>query len=80
MFWNFSKRPAGPQAVARVREAGTDRFEVRTFKKLDCVRDKAGHLCNFSVDVSVVNGVIEQTVKGHFVPGPDRKPDICSGY
>ena len=69
---DFLEETAGPEAVARVREAGTDRFEVRSFKKLECAPEMAGHLCNFLVDVSVVNGVIEQTVTGHFVTGPDR--------
>ena len=68
----FIEETAGPDAVARVRAAGTDRFEVRTFKKHECVRDEAGYACDFSVDVSVVNGTIERTVKGHFVPGPDH--------
>jgi hypothetical protein len=68
----FLEETAGPQAVARVREAGTDRFEVRAFKKLECARDEAGHVCHFAVDVSVVSGVIEQTIKGRFMPGSGR--------
>lgn len=68
----YLQETGGPQAVERVKEAGTDRFEVRSFKKLDCERDTTGHVCNFSVDVSVVNGEIEQKVRGHFVSGPDH--------
>ena len=45
----FLEETGGPAAVARVREAGTDRFEVRTFKKLDCARDNDRTIvCNFS--------------------------------
>jgi hypothetical protein len=69
----FLEETSGPAAVARVHDAGTDRFEVRSFKKLECVREEGGHLCNFSVDLSVVNGVIERTVKGRFVIGPDDR-------
>ena len=47
----FLSETGGPQAVARVREAGMDRFEVRTFKKLDCAPDNDGFRCNFEVDV-----------------------------
>jgi hypothetical protein len=68
----FLEGSGGPEAVARVREAGTDRFEVRTFKKLECAREADAHVCNFLVDVTVVNGAIEKIVKGRFVQGPDH--------
>jgi hypothetical protein len=69
----FLEETAGPEAVAQVRDAGTDRFEVRTFTKVDCARDDEAYRCNFVVDVAVVNGVIEKTVTGRFVAGPDQR-------
>ncbi|MGZ3410140.1 MAG: hypothetical protein ACXWJW_04390 [Xanthobacteraceae bacterium] len=68
----YLQETGGAQAVERVKEVGTDRFEVRSFKKLDCERDANGHVCSFSVDVSVVSGEIAQRVRGHFVSGPDH--------
>src|SRR5262245_36566833 len=63
----FLEETAGAEAVARVREAGTDQFEVRGFRKIDCVVEEAeAYHCNFTVDVSVVGGVIEKTVSGRF--------------
>jgi hypothetical protein len=65
----FLRETQGPEAVARVKSAGTDRFEIRSFKKLECLREGAGHVCSFAVDVSVINGMIEQQVRGHFLTG-----------
>jgi len=67
----FVAETSGPAGVERVRAAGTDRFEIRSFKKRDCVRGDDGHVCDFAVEVSVVNGTIQQTLKGRFLPGPD---------
>jgi hypothetical protein len=61
---------SGPEGVERVRAAGTDQFEIRTFKKQDCVRNESGYVCDFAVELSVVNGMIQQTLKGRFLPGP----------
>lgn len=69
----FLQETAGPQAVERVRTAGMDRFEVRSFRKLGCTRDTRGHVCNFSVEVSVVNGEIAQTMRGHFRAGAGER-------
>ncbi len=68
----FIEETSGAAAVTKLREAGADRFEVRTFRKLECMPDQVGHICNFSVDVSVANGAIEQTLKGRFLPWPDH--------
>lgn len=69
----FLEETAGADAVARIRDAGTDRFEVRSFRKIDCVAEEAeAYRCNFAVDVSVVGGVIGKTVSGKFFRGPDQ--------
>jgi|SRR4051812_27234484 hypothetical protein len=67
---DFVAETAGREGVERVRAAGTDRFELRTFSKHDCVRSEAGYTCAFDVDLSVVNGSIRQTFTGRFVSGP----------
>jgi hypothetical protein len=69
----FLEETAGPEAVARIRDAGTDRFEIRKLSKIDCARDDEAYRCNFAVDISVINGVIEKTVTGRFVSGPDQR-------
>ena len=69
----FLSETSGPQVVARLRESGMDRFEVRTFKKLDCAQDDAGFRCSFEVDVSLVTGMIGQKISGRFMSGPDGR-------
>jgi hypothetical protein len=67
---DFVAETAGPDGVARIKAAGTDRFQVQGFRKLDCHRDEMGYVCNFAVDVSVTNGLIQHTLKGRFEQGP----------
>ena len=57
---DFVAETTGRDGVARIREAGTERFQVRSFKKLDCWRAELdfGHVCAFAVDIAVVNGSI----------------------
>ena len=69
---DYVRETYGPEGVARIRAAGTDRFEVREFKKLECVREDDGYVCNFSVDVSVATGSIAQTIRGRFVLNADQ--------
>ena len=66
----FVAETAGPEGVERVRAAGTDQFAIHTFKKHDCVRSEAGHLCDFAVELTVVTGMIQQTLKGRFLSAP----------
>jgi hypothetical protein len=68
---DFIAETSGPDGVTRVRSSGTDRFEIRSFKKLDCRRNEGepGHVCAFAVDVSVVNGSIQRTLQGRFMSG-----------
>ena len=69
----FVAETGGPAAVEKVREAGTDRFAIRTFRKLDCTRLDAapGYACKFAVDIDVVNGTLRRTLSGQFLPGSD---------
>jgi hypothetical protein len=70
---DFLAETHGPAAVERVRQAGTDQFTVRSFTKKDCQRGRDGYVCAFAVDLTVVNGTIQQTVKGRFTPAPDGR-------
>jgi len=62
----------GTEALRRVRDAGTDRFAIRTFRKLDCARnpDLTGYVCGFAVDIDVVNGAQSHTLSGSFLTSP----------
>lgn len=70
---DFVAESSGAQAVERIHQAGTDRFALNGFKKHDCMRSAVGHICGFAVDLAVVNGTIQQTVRGRFLPGPDGR-------
>jgi len=64
---DFVAETSGPEAVARVREAGTDRFAISGFKKLGCQRDeRGGHVCRFSVDIAVIDGNLREELTGRF--------------
>jgi hypothetical protein len=62
----------GPDAVARIYEARTDAFEVKSFRKLACrpSAGRPGHLCDFAVEIDTVAGPITQSIAGRFFPGP----------
>jgi hypothetical protein len=62
----------GEEALARVRAAQTDAFDVRSLTKLDCTSsaDKPGHLCEFAVRVGVVTGELQATMRGRFLASP----------
>lgn len=66
----FVQETAGEAGVQRVRAAGTDQFAIRTFRKHDCVRGEIGHTCGFEVELAVVTGTIQQTLRGRFLSGP----------
>jgi len=69
---DFVAETAGPAAVAKVREAGTDRFAISTFRKLGCQRgEKAGHVCRFSVDIAVIDGTLSEELTGRFFLSDD---------
>jgi hypothetical protein len=69
---DFVAETGGEEAVRKVRDAGTDRFEIRAFRKLDCARDSIlrGYICGFTVDIGVVDGALARTLSGYFLPGP----------
>jgi hypothetical protein len=62
----------GPEAVARIRDARTDEFEVKRFRKLGCRPSPArlNHMCDFAVEIDTVAGPIAKTVAGRFFVGP----------
>jgi hypothetical protein len=64
---DFVAETGGEAAVAKVREAGTDYFEVRTFRKIYCLPDeKPGHVCSFAVDIGTRDGSVQQILLGRF--------------
>jgi hypothetical protein len=62
----------GEAALARIREAHTDAFEIRDFRKGACrpSEDRPGHICAFAVEVDTVAGPIERSIAGRFYVGP----------
>jgi len=65
---DFIAESAGQDAVSKAREAGTDYFEVRTFRKLYCRPDEmTGHWCGFAVDIGLRAGSVQQVVVGRFI-------------
>jgi hypothetical protein len=64
----FIQETSGPSAVERVKEAGNDRFEIRTFRKLKCQQSqtKSGYNCTFNVDIDLANGMMHRALEGRF--------------
>jgi hypothetical protein len=69
---DFVAETGGEEALARVRTARTDAFDIRSFTKLDCAPSlrASGHVCEFAVRIGVVTGELEATVTGRFYAGP----------
>jgi hypothetical protein len=66
---DFVAEVSGAEAVEKIREAGSDRFAIRSFRKLDCSRaGGADYLCSFAVDIELMNGRLERRIDGHFSP------------
>ena len=61
---------AGDDALARVRSARTDQFDIRRFTKFDCAPGTSGHVCGFAVRIGVVTGELRRTMTGRFHAGP----------
>jgi len=60
---------SGPEAVEKIRQAGSDRFAIRSFRKLDCSRAReVGYRCSFAVDIELMNGSMERRLDGRFSP------------
>ena len=60
----------GPDAVARIRRAGTDTFAITAFHKAECRPSLNGHFCDFAVEVDTVAGPIIRSLEGRFFVGP----------
>ena len=62
----------GEAAREKIKAAGTAWFEVRDFRKLECMRSdaKAGFVCGFAVDIGVSNGDYRETLSGRFFRAP----------
>jgi hypothetical protein len=64
---DFVAEVSGAEAVDKIRQAGSDRLAIRSFRKLDCSRaGGAGYLCSFAVDIELVNGSLERRIDGRF--------------
>ncbi len=64
---DFVAETSGPEAVSKVREAGTDKFAISGFHKLGCQRGENGsYVCRFSVDIAVVGGHVREELTGRF--------------
>ena len=69
---DFVAATGGEAALARVRAARTDAFEIRDFTKLACIPSPraAGYVCGFTVRIGVVTGEINRILAGRFYQGP----------
>ena len=69
---DFIDETGGREAVAAVRMARTDAFDIRSLRKLDCTPSATGegHVCEFVVRIDVVTGSLEYTISGRFYDGP----------
>lgn len=70
---DFAREAGGDEAVATIRENGMDRYILNAFQKLNCRAQDGGsaHVCEFAVDVGLVNGPLQKTISGRFIKGPD---------
>ena len=69
---DYVAETGGEEALAKVRAARTDEFDIRSFTKLDCAASarQPGHVCEFAVRVGVVTGELQATMRGRFFAGP----------
>ncbi len=67
----FVAESGGPEAIEKIRQVGSDRFTVRSFRKLDCARaaDRVGYVCAFAVNIELMNGNLERHMNGRFSSG-----------
>jgi len=70
---DFAREAGGEEAVSRIRDSGMDRFTLNAFQKRNCRTHDDGfaHICEFEVDVGLVNGPLQKTINGRFIKGPD---------
>ena len=64
----FAQEAGGVEAVTMIRDNGTDRYEINAFRKLGCRAAETGRefVCDFAVDIGLVNGPMQQTLSGRF--------------
>jgi len=67
----YVEATGGEEALVRIREARTDAFEIRSFRKGACrpSEDRRGHICDFAVEIDTVAGPIEKSIAGRFYVG-----------
>jgi hypothetical protein len=64
---DFIAEVSGTEAAEKIRQAGSDRFAIRSFRKFDCSRGRdAGYRCSFAVDIELMNGNLERRIDGRF--------------
>jgi hypothetical protein len=69
---SYVAQTAGDEALARIRAAHTDAFEILSFRKGACrpSEDRPGHVCEFAVEIDTVAGPIVKSTAGRFYVGP----------
>jgi hypothetical protein len=62
----------GSEAVDTLRQTGSDRFAIRSFRKLDCTRISAepAYICAFAIDIELMNGDLQRRMSGRFFRSP----------
>jgi hypothetical protein len=67
----FVTEAGGPEAADQLRQVGSDRFAIRSFRKLDCARDSgdASYVCGFAVNIELMNGDLQRRMSGRFING-----------
>ena len=68
---SYVAETGGEDALARVRAARTDAFDIHAFTKFDCAARANGHVCGFAVRIGVVTGQLNRTMTGRFTAGPN---------
>jgi hypothetical protein len=68
---SYVEQTGGEEAVRRIREARTDAFGLRGFRKGECrpSEGRPGYICDFAIKVDTVAGPIETTITGRFFVG-----------
>ncbi len=64
----FARETGGDEAVTKIRAGGMDRFNLYAFQKLNCHAEdgRTVHLCAFTIDIELVNGLLQKTISGRF--------------
>lgn len=65
---DFVAEMNGEEAADHLREIGSDRFAIRSFRKMDCRRagGSLGHVCAFAVNIELMTGEVERQMHGRF--------------